>query len=673
MFLNKAITIASLLILALLGCGGGGSKPTPTPNPTPLSAPTSVHAFALDDNRLQISWAPVDPPFDGYELEGRMGTDPFIKLHPGLIAAGIIQLQVTLEPTVPESTPLEFRVRAVRTVEHSPYSPVSALLKPLRQPYSLFLSTGPDSNVFSWINSSVLADHVRIERSIGTLPSRPWTVLGSVSISAAARQEFIDDNFPDGEILWYRAVATTPGGESVPADTDTLPIPLRSPTALVTQPVAGGAKLSWINRSLRSPAIHVIRFKEFNLGGFPEIIATLPPGTTTFTDQLLPLGTYSYLVEASLGSDKAASGYVNFATPPSSTTSAESAEILTLPFQGALSGDPDKGWWLAGLHNQDGISIQPTITHVLPGGTSNGALERLPGFSSNDLYVDFTLVLAGDEPHLFSTVGVPGNRVELRHAWKSDSGWVSETIVSRDSNTLSLGGGVVVDGNLHLVWMTDASGLEHAVKINGSWVIESLPGSPNVLAMDSVKVAGSSDGKLVVGWVLHGRQDSVQLLRETDAGGWTQENVPLPIDDPLSGLGVFHGLRQDAGNIYVLLETTPMLGSAQVDPTLWMLTRTQSGWTPASRIDSLPNLGHDRPVDFAIHSGQISICLTFRDGMRHYLKVGAGNWSEIQIGAIQSYLARTGFDLAGNAWSLWIAGSSPDGREMAVVNRVMRP
>ena len=75
--------LAMLMILLLGGCGGGGGSASPAP--TGSSAPTQLVVTETGLDQITLSWVAPTTAFDGYELESRLGRDPFEKLHTGLI------------------------------------------------------------------------------------------------------------------------------------------------------------------------------------------------------------------------------------------------------------------------------------------------------------------------------------------------------------------------------------------------------------------------------------------------------------------------------------------------------------------------------------------------------------------------------------------------------------
>jgi|GEM_PF-4165705 len=666
---NPPFVIACCLVfLSFLGCGGGGESAPPA-GPLPLTAPANLQGRALTDYSLAISWTRLPTPSDGYELEGRVEEQPFAKLHAGLIPPNLTELWLNIDPAIPEITPLEFRLRAMRESQIGPYSDVLHIANPLRQPYPIDFTWGYDTCRFKWTNASLVAEQVRIERATGNSLDRTWTVLGSVSVTS--RQEFFDDTFPDGEQLTYRLISTAQGVDSAPAEMGAL-VPLRSPTALAAQPIAGGARLTWTNRSARSPKIRILRSPGLDwCTPLLETVATLAPGTTTYDDLALPLGTYTYLVIADLGNDQAPSQIANFVTPPVSTVPLISAEFIKLPFRGTIQGGPDQGWWLVGMFDNEAKQV---VINITPGSIYDGKYELLPGFTDDNLdnlNTSHMIVFSGTEPHIFSVVLAQTGKSELRHAWRSQDGWVSESVLTRDGAIFSLEG-LSSNGELNF-WVIDVFGVEHAVKKNGIWQIEDLHAPFTGLELDGLHAVSSPDGTLQVCMKLWSDQsEKLRLYQCSTEGIWSWEDVPMPPGVPDAQLMAVYGIRFDDNSVNILVEVPSADITGADNMTLWVLRENEQGWLPAEQVLSLPSLGSDRYVDFAVRGGQSTICMNKSSGMWLYLKSGDADWNGIQLGVFDGCIARTGFDLVGNPWAMWLAGSSSDGGELFVVNRVIK-
>jgi len=671
------ILVWILSILLFTGCGGGGGKaiPPPSPAPLPLVAPGNLQAKAVSEGNLLISWNRYFAQFDGFELEGRIKDQTFSKLHAGLIPVGVEGIYLTIDPSIAEMTPFEFRLRAMRSTEAGPYSNAFRIVNPLHQPVGVNLHAGFDTNNLNWSNNSLLAEEIRIERAIGTSPNRVWTVIGSVPVTS--RQEFTDDTYPDGDVISYRLTAISKGVESVPVECSTPYATLRSPTALTVKPIPGGARLTWVNRSVRSPTIRIRRSPGLGMDYFAtETVATLAPGTTSTDDLMLPIGIYTYQVFADLGDDHAWSFPCSFVTPPASTTSMFNVELIQIhgsTQSGDIQGDPAQGWWLATSAFREINS--PVAVNLIAGNPHSSAIDLLKKGSNDYSYGSSKVVLSKSEPHVFGNVFCDGQKTELRHEWKSSEGWVSEAILTKDYpyQFQSLQAGIGLDNELHLIWFSVTEGVQHAVKKDGTWQIETIvPPAPGIDSR-TLRFASSADGTLQVClrlWV--DQSEKLRLFKCSPQGVWSWEDVPMPPRIPDAQMVDVRGISCDEGSVRILIETPSEDPHGADNRAMWALSKIGQNWFSPEHIISLSSLGYERYVDFAIRGNQSAVCLDKADGLWLYLKNGDTDWVGIKLAFGGG--RRIGFDSTGNPWILGSAGTINNfgnSDELLVLHRVL--
>jgi hypothetical protein len=157
--------LAAALSLLLLACGGGGNNgggngSNSVPNPTRLT----ITETGVDE--ITLTWTPPGGSFDGYELEGKVGSDAFQKLHDGLIPNTYTSLILTFYSTAPEDT-YGFRLRAARGGAFSPYSNEASYTRgpnaPGQPTASFDWTTGSVS--LAWNRNTTMSDGLRIERA----------------------------------------------------------------------------------------------------------------------------------------------------------------------------------------------------------------------------------------------------------------------------------------------------------------------------------------------------------------------------------------------------------------------------------------------------------------------------------------------------------------------------
>ena len=321
----------SILVMACGGGGGGGGNVSGSGStPATLPAPSALTVIESGVDQITLSWLPPSGSFDGYELEGRMGTEAFQKVHNGLIPNTYTGLILTFLPTAPENTTFTFRLR---TAQGSLFSPYSNEASYTRGPYA----PGQPTATYDWNNAAVdlawnrnssASDGLRIERAectqYGTVTGT-WTTLPTTDPLAST---YADTSAPPNLFYTYRITNLTgtresqPSAPSLPVYTGLASISWISAYYDSTQ---GGVLVSWgSNTPIQADGVRLERCDSdasgVTLGNWTGV--TLPSGyLNSFLDQsVMEGGRYFYRVAALYGTT---------ATPPCSM--AYSVAIPLLP------------------------------------------------------------------------------------------------------------------------------------------------------------------------------------------------------------------------------------------------------------------------------------------------------------------------------------------------------
>ena len=134
-------SLAVVLAILAFACGGGGGG-----NGT--GAPSQLAVVGANAREITLSWVALSGTFDGYELEGRTGSDAFQKLHTGLIPNDFLSLILTFTSGAPDSTTYAFRLRTAKGTTFSAYSNEAAYLRGPNQP-------GRATATFHWASGAV--------------------------------------------------------------------------------------------------------------------------------------------------------------------------------------------------------------------------------------------------------------------------------------------------------------------------------------------------------------------------------------------------------------------------------------------------------------------------------------------------------------------------------------
>lgn len=300
------IAALTLLLMACGGGGGGGATGSAT-----LQPPSALTVTESGTDQITLSWQPPSESFDGYELEGKAGTDAFQKLHDGLIPNTYTGLILTFQSTAPENTIYTFRLRAARGSLFSPYSNEAAYT---RGPYA----PGQPTATYDWNNTAVnlawsrnssASDGLRIERAECTQygsVTGTWTAL---PITDPLASTYVDTTISPNLYYTYRITNLIGTLASQPS---ALSQPVYSGLSSIGwiyanyDPVQAGLSISWgASTPIPADGVHLERCDSDTsgapLGNWSDV--AVPSGYfTTFLDQSgVEGGSYFYRVAALYG------------------------------------------------------------------------------------------------------------------------------------------------------------------------------------------------------------------------------------------------------------------------------------------------------------------------------------------------------------------------------------
>lgn len=302
------VVVLSILVMA---CGGGGGGSNASGSTPALPAPDTLTVAESGVDQITLSWLPPNVSFNGYELEGRIGTDAFQKLHQGLIPNTYTGLILNFLPTAPDNTTYAFRLRAVQGTNFSPYSNVASYMRGPNapgQPTATY-DWGSATVHLAWDRNTSGSDGLRIERAectqYGSITGT-WTDLPIADPLASA---YADTSASRDLYYAYRITnlagtrVSQPSLASSPVYTGLAPISWMSAYFDSAQ---GGVLISWGSTTpIQADGVRLERCDSdasgIPLGNWTDV-ATPSGYLTTFLDKNIQEGgRYSYRVSALYG------------------------------------------------------------------------------------------------------------------------------------------------------------------------------------------------------------------------------------------------------------------------------------------------------------------------------------------------------------------------------------
>ena len=530
-------------------------------------APEKTFDFA------ELSWTPRESKL-GFALERRLVPGPFEPIG----SIDVNQQTKTVQLTeFPEGVDLEFRI--VDSYDMHRVSNTVPLHRGIRPPQAFFaaFSTGGGPTSVHWINSSLVADALVLERRVLQFDDSagPWAPI-PIPFSTGFTEYRDPDiaEWVDGARFEYRMVAAKGAEKSATVDSITDYADLFPPRMMTPTPLSNGVRLAFADQSAHATSLAIERATSTLAFNWTEV-AVVPASATTYDDLVAP-GRYVYLVSARTQHPKLP---VLLKSPP-----AVGLGMSRLPEAwGLVGGVTDigpagvavrgngAGFATAGLL-LDTASTSPPY-YLAPG---EGASKALRTASGTVGYRPGVVADATGHPHAIYVAG-PAFGTNLTdpvvHAWHDGSAWQTEEI-GRGASYLPVRLDVGTEGTLHASFRSDLGALIVGALIGGSWQFESV--SP-VSTANGVGDQLSGDDAGVPHVVLRGDAGLLHLTR--GASGWTTESVPAA--GSIADWRVFAG----AGRVTVVYS----VDSADLtQTTIRVVSRTDAGWGTPQDLRSAP-------------------------------------------------------------------------------------
>lgn len=349
---------------------------TATTLPQPLQPPvppSNLTATAMSTTSVAVAWVDNAGNESGYAVERSADVGLNWTSAGSVLPAGGTTLTDT--GLTPDTT-YAYRVRAVNAAGVSAWSATATATtyRPLQPPAapSGLVATGISRSEIdlSWVDNATTESGYRVESS--TDAGQSWSMVSTLPANSASYRV---SNLLAGTSYAYRVVATNEAGTSAPSNTaqaTTLPPPPSAPTGLTAVAVSPTEiALSWVDTSTTEISFSLERA---SAGGSWTILAELPSGTQTFSDQgLSPNQTYSYRVRVRSAQDWSAYSTEATATTPAAPPAAPS-DVTATP----MSASAVDLTWMDNASDETAFAVQrspdggitwTTLTAQLPADT----------------------------------------------------------------------------------------------------------------------------------------------------------------------------------------------------------------------------------------------------------------------------------------------------------------
>jgi len=514
--ITKLLCLAAALLLAACGGGGGGSAPSGGGTPNPIG-PTGLQVSIYQPPAvLRFTWVRPTDLFDGYNFEGKVGSGSYSKLNETLLPYTWTEAYLDMSGSAVELETYTFRMQVMRGATASPYSNESSVRMGLNPPTVSAYSDQGQIRV-SWWNSSAVADTLKLERGVVDGNATAWTAIPSITFGTTS---WTDTSAPEGASCTYR-VTYSKGQDSASATSYATSTPMAAPSQPSATALVEGVQLSWTNPSRIATEVAVMRAS--GLDSYPSYqqVTVLPAGTTSYTDQPLATGYYTYRLEnRKSGYSAAYSAPVQVVTLPPQNGASIRPTILELPQTNVIQRTSLGAWVLGGSY-QYNIQVREPV--------GDSWVSYIPS-SALSWSAPYFLLDSHDQPHLVYTRQVMqgSSEVALMHAWKKDSVWQVEEVARRALYSYSTSYTFALDATdrPHVAWLRSGgtiAELEYAVRgTDGTWTVETPSNATAQTSLSTFKLVLDPTGQphLFTGaW-----QEFYHLTRS--GGSWTSESVP---------------------------------------------------------------------------------------------------------------------------------------------------
>lgn len=633
--LSRLFVTCLLTAVAFLGCGGGGGGGESVAAPSGLQAQWSE----TEAGALRLSWNPSPGDVQNYRIEYRLGTGEFTLVSPGgTLPASTTSTNIYFDTAVlPEVTPLDFRVCALKNGSKSPFSGLASLTTRLRSPGRPTVDRWVGGLRVTWTNPSTAADTIILDRGVAsnyTMADISWT---RVTTLQAGALQYIDLDAPENAYVSYRVANAKGEATTVSPTSYYVQTSLQGPLGLTATGGTERVRLAWTNRSPSAASVVVTRYAGFNSNAYFTDIAVLPPTATTYEDTGVPTGYYTYRVEARKAgaTSGSPSEEVEVATVPvSSSGLVLQPSIESMP-NSALGGLDRNGQWVLPS------SYGATNSGILTGSGESWAWHNLGG--PFQIYLPGVMWDAAVRPHMVigQTLMSGSPLMVIRHVWHDGLNWQSEEITRTE---LGFGFGSTqyakldASGNPVFLFQSaedSTTGVRLAMKMAGGWQVEAVaPGWTQAPQHLSLTLDGSGTPVVLAGF-----DTTLQLLRRAGAGAWVEEAVPQDLNG-----GYFGGmdlLATSDGDLHILACRWIPGGGGKGQ--ILGARRTSGGWTPVTVIHAHASYSGEYALCHVSPAGdQIAVGYTSSAGT-WLLSYRQGAWSSALLGREAHFLPFVGF------------------------------
>ncbi len=613
------LAIATMMI----HCGGGGSSPAPTPAPTPVPSHFKAQADAVDFNKFYLSWDQA-PSNSGFELEGAIESQPFAKLHAGMLPPDVIGITITADDAMPELITFHFRLRRIVNNQPSDWASLD-FLRSVRTPSTLNVKFDIEREAvnLAWTHQSIVADTVVIERSLIPEDSNNYSVIATLPISNAT---FEDPSLTEAQTGSYRVRLISGKTSSLPSVTSQVSFSVRAPDSFKANARNGIANLVWRNRSQKATEIHIMKNN--------QTFAILAPGETTFQDANLGSDFTTYAVKAVLPGRSEAITPQRFLAPPppAGPLNLVAGSLPSFNRAGAPARDGTGTWWLPTLATNTSRDATLVSDPAMPGAAYPEPLPLPPA-----IYID-----ASGRPHIIrkfeQRVTSPFSESYF-HGWRDGTAW-KEELLGEGPTMTNLVFASAPDGTLHMVWQapTPSSPNEktHAVRTSTELIKRALPEWDGFSYPSAILAQSPS--------VFTGILDGPSLLEKGLDGSWNSQKLPAAGPGSWSGStsmafdaqGRLHCafLRRRPDNHYDLV---------------YQYRRNDGGWSEPE-ILGVALWSYDQvQLDVDPNSERLICVANLESGLSTFVKTSA-EWVLQPLPGITSRFAQTGFLNDGRWW-----------------------
>ena len=604
---------------------------------------------------FSITWTEPANNVAGYELEVRVAEGSFQKVGTNNIPQGIKIVNVYINASLPELTPIAFRLRSVFGTEFSGYSNEAATKLPIKSSY-LSAYFDPKLNAMSlyWSNDSVLATTVKVEKATLTL-AQPGTyaVLYNGPVSTL---KVLDPDLKEDTSYRYRISFLAQGESSAYQTTDTTAIPLLAPKIISSESNANGVTIRWQGVSSKAMEIKIQRGTGFDYPSYTTI-ASLPLGTTQYVDSAVSSGFYSYRVVVTASGQSAYSAPVSLVTAPIGTGVAFSSSLKTLPWMiRAMCVWSDAPATLTAGADSFSYVLTPPSGAAWPTHTIyNVSVVHETGF---------TLDGQGRPHFLFRrTLGGAPVQQAVIHEWYNGTTWLSDELFrgsfSDSSGWAGIRYAVAQDGIVHAIWQpSDTPGYSvwYGTNRSGSWEAVQLQPNGGISNLGSYRLAVDQYGTAYAALGLWNKV--VLFTRSSGVSTFAQEEVPTGTIN--AGWYDTLEIQPFGGKLAFFFErtiTSPTFSYSEMS-----LIKDQGVWGQPVQLASSPNTG-DSTVSKASASmnGRLAYAVTMPEGLRVFTLAPNLTWDSTVLAPSSGYSPIwLGFNNQNKLWCAVSGGWGPE-------------